>query len=45
MNSDELHKTCVGPMANKRINATVRLGAPLATASGAPSRPARYALR
>lgn len=30
---------------NKRVNATVRPVTPLAVASGAPVRPARYALR
>jgi hypothetical protein len=34
-----------GPRSNYCINATVRLVTPLAVASVAPSRPARYALR
>jgi len=32
-------------LANNRVNATVRPVTPLAAASGAPGRPARYAVR
>jgi len=34
-----------GSLSNQRINATVRLVTPLAVASVAPIRPARYAQR